>query len=79
MGIDQIRRNFVKSMSVKKFSYLGQFIQGLRTPVSSLVSPNFPRFDLIFPDCPFLSRINLTEFVAFQCESISAQGFSNPV
>ena len=32
MGIDQIRKNFVKSMSVKKFSYLGQFIQGLRTP-----------------------------------------------
>ena len=34
MGIDQIGKNFVKSMSVKKFSYLGQFIQGLRTPVS---------------------------------------------
>ena len=33
MGIDQIGKNFVKSMSVKKFSYLGQFIQGLRTPV----------------------------------------------
>ena len=32
MGIDQIGKNFVKSMSVKKFSYLGQFIQGLRTP-----------------------------------------------
>ena len=32
MGIDQIRKNFVKSMSVKKFSYLGKFIQGLRTP-----------------------------------------------
>ena len=27
---DQIRKNFVKSMSVKKFSYLGQFILGLR-------------------------------------------------
>ena len=24
MGIDQIGKNFVKSMSVKKFSYLGQ-------------------------------------------------------
>ena len=32
MGIDQIGKNFVKSMSVKKFSYLGQLIQGLRTP-----------------------------------------------
>ena len=32
MGIDQIGKNFVKSMSVKKFSYLRQFIQGLRTP-----------------------------------------------
>ena len=32
MGIDQIGKIFVKSMSVKKFSYLGQFIQGLRTP-----------------------------------------------
>ena len=30
MGIDQIGKNFVKSMSVKKFSYLGQFILGLR-------------------------------------------------
>ena len=25
-------KNFDKSMGVKKFSYLGQFIQGLRTP-----------------------------------------------
>ena len=32
MGIDQIGKKFVKSMSVKKFSYLGQFIWGLRTP-----------------------------------------------
>ena len=32
IGIDQIGKNFVKSMSVKKFSYLGQFILGLRTP-----------------------------------------------
>ena len=32
MGIDQIGKIFVKSMIVKKFSYLGQFIQGLRTP-----------------------------------------------
>ena len=32
MGIDQIGKNFVKSMSVKKFSYLGQVILGLRTP-----------------------------------------------
>ena len=32
MGIDQIGKKFVKSMSDKKFSYLGQFIQGLRTP-----------------------------------------------
>ena len=32
MGIDEIGKNFVKSMSVKKFSYLGQFILGLRTP-----------------------------------------------
>ena len=31
MGIDQIGKKFVKSMSVKKFSYLGQFIWGLRT------------------------------------------------
>ena len=30
MGIDQIGKKFVKSMSVKKFSYLGQFILGLR-------------------------------------------------
>ena len=28
--INRIRKNFVKSMSVKKFSYLGQFILGLR-------------------------------------------------
>ena len=34
MGIDQIGKKFVKSMSVKKFSYLGQFIRGLRTPGS---------------------------------------------
>ena len=30
IGIDQIGKDFVKSMSVKKFSYLGQFILGLR-------------------------------------------------
>ena len=40
MGIDQIGKNFVKSMSVKKFSYLGQFIQGLRTPVQ-VVNSNY--------------------------------------
>ena len=34
MGIDQIGKNFVKSMSVKKFSYLGQFIRGFRNPVN---------------------------------------------
>ena len=28
--INRIRKNFVKSMSVKKSSYLGQFILGLR-------------------------------------------------
>ena len=28
--INRIQKNFVKSMSVKKFSYLGQFILGLR-------------------------------------------------
>ena len=37
MGIDQIEKKFVKSMSVKKFSYLGQFIQGLRTPEGKYV------------------------------------------
>ena len=30
--INRIQKNFVKSKSVKKFSYSGQFIQGLRTP-----------------------------------------------
>ena len=30
MRIEHIGKNFVKSMSVKKFSYLGQFILGLR-------------------------------------------------
>ena len=34
MGIDQIGKKFVKSASVKKSSYLGHFIQGLRTPGS---------------------------------------------
>jgi len=28
--INRIRKNFVKSMSIKKFSHLGQFIQCLR-------------------------------------------------
>ena len=32
MGNDQFGKNLLKSMSVKKFSYLGQFIRGLRTP-----------------------------------------------
>ena len=32
MGIDKIGKKIVKLMSVKKFSYLGQFIRGLRTP-----------------------------------------------
>ena len=41
MGIDQIGKNFVKSMSVKKFSYLGQFILGLRTPVLGSFKLNF--------------------------------------
>ena len=40
MGIDQIGKNFVKSMSVKKFSYLGQFIRGLRTPALAYISVN---------------------------------------
>ena len=46
MGIDQIGKKFVKSMSVKKFSYLGQFIQGLRTPDTD--TTYFPHFYDIF-------------------------------
>ena len=34
MGIDQIGKRIVKSMSVKKFSHLGQFIRGFENPCS---------------------------------------------
>ena len=37
MGIDQIGKNFVKAMSVKKFSYLGQFIRGLRRSAKTCI------------------------------------------
>ena len=48
MGIDQIGKNFVKSMSVKKFSYLGQACPDFRSEFKTCPFDYLLSFDEIF-------------------------------